>query len=174
MYKQQLSSTSSTTTTTKSMSSSKTSSVSTFTTTIITNSDSTSSDFNSLPTDITEKPAESVIAGSNRELVSDGKYKEMEFRVYEYHGPSVDKGFLRKRGQYLCQSAPEKFHLLMHSDQVVGAFSGDATGVHCGQLLQEILVKIGGKGGGSKCFAEGRLSKNLDECKQKIKKLLCR
>jgi len=105
------------------------------------------------------------------EAIFNGLYNDVELVVYEFLGTEVDKDFLRKKSNIFREKNPDKFHVLIHKDDVVGALQIE--GLNCGEILQKILGQIGGKGGGGKNFGEGKIfTKNAEEWKLKIKSLL--
>lgn len=81
--------------------------------------------------------------------------------VVELHDLPVLKGgemgkVLRRRAEFLFQRQPDRVIFVSMGTQIVCVCSGD-NGTHAGKLLQKVLKRAGGRGGGNATFAQGSL-----------------
>jgi len=85
---------------------------------------------------------------------------------------TADLSFLRKRGATIAQKYPEAILVLLNKSHIITMAS--VSGVHSGTVLKDVLAVVGGKGGGSAKYAEGKFDAEISsKIIQNLKKVLC-
>eukprot|EP01128_Nolandella_sp_AFSM9_P011839 TRINITY_DN8753_c0_g1_i1.p1 TRINITY_DN8753_c0_g1~~TRINITY_DN8753_c0_g1_i1.p1 ORF type:complete len:982 (+),score=119.56 TRINITY_DN8753_c0_g1_i1:24-2948(+) len=83
----------------------------------------------------------------------------VDVTFYRFSSDLFDKKSLIAKAKNLCSSEPERLHVLIRDDEVIGSYSSitPSPQKHCGLLMKNLLNRLGGKGGGGHEMAQGRL-----------------
>jgi len=88
-----------------------------------------------------------------------------------YQESSSDLSNLRKRAAAIAQVHPDSILVFLNNTHIITMTS--LSGVHSGSVLKDVLATVGGKGGGSAKYAEGKLNEYSSKVIQTLKQVFC-
>ena len=87
---------------------------------------------------------------------------QVALHVLDVAGVGDVSKILKRRAEFLAkQAAPDMVLLLVLGSQIA-CFTNAASKVHAGELLQQLVKPLGGRGGGNARFAQGSVPAELD------------